>query len=275
MRLLVLALALASCSTARPQRPPIGPVYVGFCTAWVEDGRVKSAGEHCFYDDEAVFGASANVTSLVSDHNTDVCAIMDGDVRCWGDAITYQFGVPHACPYHGDVPSTVIREVVALAVYDGLFCALTAGREVLCWGRGHHDYTAFEVERTHGYMCEATPVPFAFGSPNILAHGRHLCAGANHTLACLHGGRERTYRSPHRIDWIHALDQAVCVGHERDGGHDIVCIDMETREVLTTDRLLGSHLTFEQACGLDYARTEEGLTCLSCKVTSTEHSDCR
>jgi alpha-tubulin suppressor-like RCC1 family protein len=124
----------------------------------------------------AVSGITTAIGIAVGGNNS--CAVLaSGAVRCWGANNSGQLGNGSAAPASAvPVAVTGISSAVSLAAGFDYHCALLAGGDLLCWGRGLEGQLG-----NGGQASSALPVPVALGGARALS----VSAALGHTCALI------------------------------------------------------------------------------------------
>ncbi|WP_394835939.1 hypothetical protein LVJ94_03395 [Pendulispora rubella] len=126
------------------------------------------------------------ISALALGHHHS-CALLDSEVRCWGDNDTMQLGdgttVERTLPVTVQVAGVALRGVKTLAAGGGFNCALLDSDEVRCWGS---NYAGQLGNGTTASRSEVVTVETAPGVP--LRGVKALALGMMHTCALLATG---------------------------------------------------------------------------------------
>lgn len=95
-----------------------------------------------------------SLVSIVASTGEMCAQSRSGDVYCWGTSSEWQIGGSEfQCRWHGPTPTLVLRGVVSLQVYHGVFCAMKHDSSLFCWGTPHREMPYAASRATGAYVC--------------------------------------------------------------------------------------------------------------------------
>ncbi|MSP91511.1 MAG: hypothetical protein EXR79_06880 [Myxococcales bacterium] len=166
--------------------PAVGHVFTCFLA---QDATVWCAGK--LPTDEGQSSPNLVLTKVVGLSNVDAvvasdehaCALVDGDMQCWGENGFAQFGTGNTDP--SEVPKKVVgkADFVLVATATDHSCGVTGGKSAWCWGAG-----AFGQLATGKLDDSAVPVAAAglAGATKLAVGYRFTCFGdAAGSLKCV------------------------------------------------------------------------------------------
>jgi alpha-tubulin suppressor-like RCC1 family protein len=112
--------------------------------------------------------------TMVATGDSHSCALVAGDVYCWGANSRSQLG--RAADEEQQVPKRVegLSDVTSIALGPDFSCALNDSGEVLCWGANSRGTLGVDPGQT---LTSQVPVRLPFTDVvEIAAGGTHLCA---------------------------------------------------------------------------------------------------
>lgn len=111
-----------------------------------------------------------------------VCAVVDGEVQCWGDDTYGQLGRGARALSALPVGVTLPASATAIAVGPGQACALTSANEVYCWGGNAYGTLGIG---SHDSMNAPVKVPTGLVNPVGIAMGSYrACAWSTSSARC-------------------------------------------------------------------------------------------
>lgn len=130
-------------------------------------------------------GLPAGTVSHIAAGAAHTCAIVSGNVLCWGDNSSGQLGNGSTAPTTAGVANQVgnISGAVLIAAGGSHTCAANASK-TFCWGNNDLGQLGDGANIPEAPRTEATEVPGAAGALALAAGGSHTCAVTGSGVSC-------------------------------------------------------------------------------------------
>ena len=121
---------------------------------------------------------TATTATAVAAGLTETCAIVSGQVECWGEVERAHNGPGVTTPAYAPRVKPGISDATAVSVSNGQTCALLSGGTVKCWGNNNSN----GLGNSTGIGSD-TPVEVG-----AISNATAIASGGNHTCAIVAGG---------------------------------------------------------------------------------------